>query len=87
MLEGFIDGSNELASDYSRSWSKISSLNNQLNQQKRNYEEKIKELNKYKEKVEELEKKLTEPCQFDISVAFRNSKISLENFQNSSKLV
>jgi len=43
MLEGFIDYSNDLASEYARSWSKISDLNSQKFEQKQEYEEKLKE--------------------------------------------
>ena len=43
MLEGFIDYSNDLASEYAGSWSKISDLNSQKFEQKQEYEEKLKE--------------------------------------------
>ena len=43
MLEVFIDYSNDLASKYAGSWSKISDLNTQKFEQKRDYEEKLSE--------------------------------------------
>ena len=59
MLEGFIDYSNELASDYASSFSKISSLNAEKFEQKREYEEKIRnleaEINELVERVEKSE--------------------------------
>ncbi len=52
MLDGFIEYSNDLGGNYAKSYSKISNLNGQLYQQKRDYEEKIKELEAKKEKLE-----------------------------------
>jgi hypothetical protein len=40
MLDGFIEYSNDLGGNYAGSYSKISNLNDQLYQQKRDYEEK-----------------------------------------------
>jgi len=57
MLEGFIDYSNDLASEYSESWSKISDLNTQKIEQKEKYENQIAELEL---KNEELETKVEE---------------------------
>ncbi|CAG8597099.1 10958_t:CDS:2, partial [Gigaspora rosea] len=44
ILKGFIKHSNDLAGDYAKSWSKISSLNAKNYKQKNEYEEKIKNL-------------------------------------------
>jgi hypothetical protein len=55
MLEGFIDYSNDLASKYAGSWSKISDLNSQKFEQKQEYEEKLKEK---EEQIKELEEAL-----------------------------
>jgi len=61
---GFIEYSNDLGSSYAGSYSRMSDLTNQLNQQKRDYEGKIKVLEaKLEEKdirIEELETKLEE---------------------------
>ena len=52
MLEEFIESSNELDGSYTENYSKISNLNNKLNQQKRDYEENIVELEVKKEELE-----------------------------------
>ena len=44
MLDGFIEYSNDLGGNYAGSFSRRCNLNRQLNQQKRDYEEKIAEL-------------------------------------------
>ena len=57
MLDGFIDYSNDLGASYAGSYLRISNLNSQLNQQKRDYEEKIAELEaKLEEKDNVIEK-------------------------------
>ena len=60
MLEGFIEYLNDLGGNYAGSFSRICNLNSQLNQQKRDYEEKITELEAKKEELEARVEELDE---------------------------
>jgi cell division protein FtsB len=52
MLEGFIDYSNDLGGSYAGSYLRISNLSSQLNEQRKDYEKKLEELNAKQEKLE-----------------------------------
>ena len=94
MLEGFIDYSNDLASEYAGSWSKISDLNSQKFEQKQEYEEKLKEK---EEQIKELEEALeleeeTSECHLDaLELArqwrIRQNKEKDDNLEKASRRI
>ena len=94
MLEGFIDYSNDLSSEYAGSWSKISDLNFQKLEQKQEYEEKLKEK---EEQIKELEEALeleeeTSECHLDaLELArqwrIRQSKEKDDNLEKASRQI
>ena len=94
MLEGFIDYSNDLASEYARSWSKISDLNTQKFKQKQEYEEKLKEKEEQIKELEEaleLEEKISE-CHLDAlelvrQCRIRQSKEKDNNLEKASRQI
>jgi len=94
MLEGFIDYSNELGGSYAGSYSRISNLNSQLNQQKRDYEEELKS---QAEEIQQLEEALeleeeTSDCHLEaLEVAkqwrIRQSKEKDDNLERASRKI
>ena len=94
MLEGFIDYSNELGGSYAGSFSRISNLNSQLIQQKRDYEEELKS---QAEEIQQLEEALeleeeTSDCHLEaLEVAkqwrIRQSKEKDDNLERASRKI
>src|SRR5947208_17048309 len=94
MLEGFIDYSNEIGGSYAGSISRISNLNSQLIQQKRDYEEELKS---QAEEIQQLEEALeleeeTSDCHLEaLEVAkqwrIRQSKEKDDNLEKALKQI